>query len=81
MIFPSTGPTEAAVHSDTVLRTRKFRRVSNIVLLAVFGIVLLGAGDVTARVIGLVFLVWAAALVVLWRRHIWFLFAANRDRQ
>ena len=62
-----------------LLWLRKFHRLQSIGILGFFGVVLLIAGDVTARVIGVLMIVWALALVVLWRKRIFFLFSA-RDR-
>lgn len=62
-----------------LLWLRKFRRLQNIGILGVGGVVLLVAGDVTARVIGAVLIVWAVLLVVLWRRRIFFLFSSRGD--
>jgi hypothetical protein len=58
---------------------RKFHRLQSIAILGIFGVVLLVAGDVTARVIGTVMVVWAGVLIVLWRKRIFFMFSA-RDR-
>jgi hypothetical protein len=56
---------------------RKFHRLQSIAILGIFGIVLLVAGDVTARVIGAVMVVWALVLIVLWRKRIFFMFSAR----
>jgi hypothetical protein len=41
------------------------------------GLVLLIEGDLTARVIGAVMIVWALVLIVLWRKRIFFMFSAR----
>jgi hypothetical protein len=60
-----------------LLWLRKFHRLQSIGILGIFGVVLLIAGDVTARIIGAVMVVWALGLVVLWRRRIFFMFSAR----
>ena len=62
-----------------LLWLRKFHRLVNITFLSVFGVVLLVAGDVTARVIGVVMIAWAFLLLILWRKRVFFLFS-SRDR-
>jgi hypothetical protein len=60
-----------------LLWLRKFHRLQSIGILGIFGVVLLIAGNVTARIIGAVMVVWALGLVVLWRRRIFFMFSAR----
>jgi hypothetical protein len=60
-----------------LLWLRKFHRLQSIGILGIFGVVLLIAGDVTARIIGAVMVVWALGLVVLWRKRIFFMFSAR----
>jgi hypothetical protein len=45
--------------------------------LGILGLVLLIEGDLTARVIGAVMIVWALVLIVLWRKRIFFMFSAR----
>jgi len=51
-----------------LLWLRKLHRLQSIGLLGLFGVILLIAGDFTARIIGAVMIVWALVLVVLWRK-------------
>jgi hypothetical protein len=60
-----------------LLWLRKFHRLESIGILAIGGVVLLIAGDVTARVIGAVLIVWAVVLVVLSRTKIFFMFSSS----
>jgi hypothetical protein len=60
-----------------LLWLRKFHRLQSIGILGIFGVVLLIAGNVTARIIGAVMVVWALGLVVLWRKRIFFMFSAR----
>jgi hypothetical protein len=60
-----------------LLWLRKFHRLQSITILGVFGIVLLIAGDVTARVIGGVMIAWALLLLILWRKRVFFLFSGR----
>jgi hypothetical protein len=62
-----------------LLWLRKFHRLQSIGILGIGGVVLLIAGDVTAQVIGVVLIVWAVVLVVLWRRKIFFMFSSVGD--
>ena len=62
-----------------LLWLRKLHRLESIGILGVVGVVLLIAGDVTARVIGAVLVVWAVVLVILWRRRIFFMFSDGLD--
>jgi hypothetical protein len=58
---------------------RKFHRLESIAILGVLGVVLLVDGDVTARVIGAVMIAWALVLVILWRKHVFFLLSGSRS--
>jgi hypothetical protein len=60
-----------------LLWLRRFHRLQSIAILGILGVVLLVAGDVTARVIGAVMVVWALVLIVLWRKRIFFMFSAR----
>ena len=60
-----------------LLWLRKLHRLQSIGFLGIFGVILLIAGDFTARIIGAVMIVWALVLVILWRKKIFFMFSAR----
>jgi hypothetical protein len=60
-----------------LLWLRKFRLLQSITILGVFGVVLLIAGDATARIIGTVMIAWALVLLILWRKRVFFLFSSG----
>ena len=52
-----------------LVRLKRFKHLLNVTLLGIFGVILLIAGDTTARVIGAVMIVLALALIIYRRKR------------